>query len=158
MKILITLLLIQTTVSLSAQSREDSIVMCRNKATVYFRLMYQEEKFDSASAMWGKRMKQEIKKIYYDKKDTATDSILYTKAKAALKKHYLSYSNFTIERIEKEEIYYSNTIPVYIMGYECSEKAKGKTVKSPEYFTLMFNNQTAEWEVIESKGLRIILQ
>lgn len=82
----------------SGQTKVDTTYI-KLQAKVYLMKMYVSRQYDSASAMWDKRMFLEMKDFY--KKNNQrhlTDTLLYNRVKADAKKYYAKLTNFSIDK------------------------------------------------------------
>ena len=156
MKLLFILLLTINFTKLGAQSHQDSLELLRGKAKSYLHLIYAEEKFKDASKLWGSKMLKETK-IMYKMEDTKTnDSLLFEKAELDFKRYYLKHSDFKLIEIYKETIDSIQNSINYTISYIYTENVKSKSKKLSDILTLIFDKESSEWKVVESKGLYII--
>ena len=156
MKLLFILLLTTTFTKLCAQSQQDSLELLRVKAKSYLNLIYTEKNFKDGFKMWGSKMLKEAK-IMYKMEDTKTnDSLLFEKAELDFKRHYLKHSNFKLIEIYKETIDSIQNSPNYTISYIYTENLKSRSNKLSDILTLIFEKESSEWKVVESKGLHII--
>ena len=127
----------------------------KQQAKVYLTKMYIEKQYDSASAMWDKRVFLEMEDFYKKRNQGhLTDTVLYNRIKVDVKKYYEQQSAFSIDKFLRSSIENENRYRFGYVFYEITQTLKGnpKTFKSMLVFisedegkTWVVQDWTVKW-------------
>ena len=108
------------------QAKDDTTYL-KQQAKTYLTKMYIKKQYDSAVAMWDKRVFLEMED-FYSKRNQGhlTDTILYNRVKADVKKYYAQLKGFSVDKFLKTTVEMDSGYKMGYVFYQFTQTLKGK--------------------------------
>jgi hypothetical protein len=127
------------------QAKGDTTYL-NQKAKEYLTKMYIKKQYDSASAMWDKRVFLEMED-FYNKRNQGhlTDSILYNRVKADVMKYYAQLTMFSIDKFLGSTLEMNSPYKMGYVFYEFTQTLKGKRTTDKTMLVFISEDDGKTW-------------
>lgn len=142
--ILISYLCILTSIAFG-QTNDDTTFL-KQQAKAYLTKMYIKKQYDSAAAMWDKRVFLEMED-FYNKRNQGhlTDTVLYKRVKADVKKYYAWLTKFTIDKFLQSTVEMENGYKMGYVFYQFTQTLKGKRTTDKTMLVFISEDEGKTW-------------
>jgi hypothetical protein len=144
--ILISFFCLITTV-VFGQSKDDTTYL-KQQAKVYLTKMYITKQYDSAAEMWDKRMFLEMEDFYNKRKQGhLTDTVLYNRIKADVKKYYKQLKRFSIDKFLGTTVEMDNGYKMGYVFYQFTQTLNGKFKSDKAMLIFISEDEGKTWVI-----------
>jgi hypothetical protein len=142
--ILLSFFCILTTVAFG-QATDDTTFL-KQQAKVYLTKMYIKKQYDSAAAMWDKRVFLEMED-FYNKRNQGhlTNTVLYKRVKADVKKYYARLTKFSIDKFLQSTVEMEGGYKMGYVFYQFTQTLKGKRTTDRTMVVFISEDEGKTW-------------
>jgi hypothetical protein len=126
----------------------DDTTHLKQQAKVYLTRMYIKQQYDSASAMWDKRVLLEMED-FYNKRNQGqlTDTVLYNRVKADVKKYYAQLTKFSIDKFLGSSVEMDNGYKIGYVFYQFTQILKKKRMTDKAMLVFISEDEGKTWVI-----------
>ena len=134
--------------SLAFGQANDDKTFLKQQAKEYLTKMYIKKQYDSASAMWDKRVFLEMEDFYKKRNQgQLTDTVLHERVKADVKKYYARLTKFTIDKFLQSTVEMDNGYKMGYVFYQFTQTLKGKRTTDKTMLVFISEDEGKTWVV-----------